>query len=341
MIAHRMNPSWEWGETMSFTLSSATHVIASLMVSVSLVALFWRPAPTVGRLEKRLTRLGMRGNPAAHDEADKQKHAREALQRALAELETVKRRDGLSFLQRLLLSTGSQRSMARHVILTLTLGLTTFGVLIGIGMVPILALLVAILAGIAIPILHLHYLFKRRLRVFADELPGALDLIVRGIRAGLPLLECFQMVVDEWDEPLRTEFQRVTNDMDMGLSIRDALVRFADRVPVFEVRLFSIVIALQSQSGGNLSEVLSGLAEMLREKGKLQAKIRAMTSESRTSALIIGSIPVMLIAAISLLAPEFLKPLFEHQTGNIILLLCGCWMFAGLFFMRAMMRVEL
>jgi tight adherence protein B len=341
MIACRKIVHSGWVETMTIALSDTAQIVASVMVSLSLIALFWRSEPPAGTLAKRLERFGPRDSLATHDEAARQRHAREALQRALAELDSAKRRDGLSFLQRLLLSTGSNRSLARHIIVTLFLSLVLFGVLIGTGLSPILALVLASIAGTVAPILHLQYLFKKRMRVFADELPGALDLIVRGIRAGLPLLECFQMVVEEWDEPLKSEFQRVTNDMDMGLSIRDALIRFADRVPVFEVRLFSIVIALQAQSGGNLSEVLSGLAVMLREKGKLQAKIRSMTSEARTSALIIGSIPVLLIAAISLLAPEFLQPLFEHRTGNIILFLCGCWMMTGFVFMRAMMRVTL
>ena len=326
---------------MIAALSETTHVIASLMVSLSLLALFWRPGPGAGQLEKRLARLGLHSEPMAGHEADDQKRAQEALQRALAELETLKTREGRSILQRLLSSAGANRSPARHVIVTLSLGLVSFFGLILVGLPPVGAMLAAAGIGVGGPILYLVHLSRQRMRVFAEELPGALDLIVRGIRAGLPLLECFQMVVEEWDEPLRSEFQRIANDMDMGLSIRDALVRFADRVPVFEVRLFSIVIALQAQSGGNLSEVLSGLAGMLREKAKLQAKIRSMTSEARTSTLIIGSIPIFLVSAISLLAPDFLKPLCDHPTGNIILMLCGGWMLAGLMFMRAMMRVEL
>lgn len=341
MTARRKSTLSGWHKPMMSLLSDSTHVIASVMVTLALLGLFWRPKPRAGRLEDRLARLGLQIEHRMGPEEDEQKRAGEALQRALAELDTLKRRQGLSFLKRLLLSTGANRSLARHVIATLTVGLVAFALLILMGLLPVLAMFLAIAIGIALPILYLLRLSRQRMRVFADELPGALDLIVRGIRAGLPLLECFQMVVEEWDEPLRSEFQRVTNDMDMGLSIRDALVRFADRVPVFEVRLFSIVIALQAQSGGNLSEVLSGLADMLREKGKLQAKIRSMTSESRTSALIIGAIPVLLIAAISLLAPEFLRPLFEYRLGNIILMLCGVWMFAGFIFMRAMMRVEL
>lgn len=326
---------------MTLTLSTATHLLASLTVFLALLALFWRSGPAAGQLEQRLARLGLRGDPAARDESDEQKRATEAMQRALAELEALKRREGRFYLKRLLLSTGTNRSVARHLIVTLSFGLLCFLLLIAAQVTPILALILAVLAGVGLPILHLHYLAKRRMRVFADELPGALDLIVRGIRAGLPLLDCFQMVVDEWNEPLRGEFLRVTNDMDMGLNIRDALARLADRAPVPEVRLFAIVIALQAQSGGNLSEVLAGLAEMLREKGKLQAKIRSMTSEARTSALIIGSIPILLIGAISLLSPEFLKPLFEKETGNVILMLCGLWMMVGFLFMRAMMRVEL
>ena len=322
-------------------IATATNALAGLTVFLVLLALFWRPEPSLGQLEKRLVRLGLRDGATNRDASNEEQRASEAVQRALAELDALKRREGRFSVKRMLLSTGTNRTVAHHLIVTLSIGILSYLLLLLLNLSPFLALIFAASAGFGVPILHLRYLAKKRMRVFADELPGALDLIVRGIRAGLPLLDCFQMVVDEWDEPLKGEFQRVTNDMDMGLNIRDALARLADRVPVPEVRLFSIVIALQAQSGGNLSEVLAGLADMLREKGKLQAKIRSMTSESRTSALIIGSIPVLLIGAISLLSPEFLKPLFEEDTGNLILMLCGFWMLVGFLVMRAMMRVEL
>jgi tight adherence protein B len=129
--------------------------------------------------------------------------------------------------------------------------------------------------------------------------------------------------------------------MGIGLSIKEAIARFAERVPLQEAKLFAIVIAIQAQSGGNLSEVLSNLSDLLRERSKLQAKIKAMTSEARTSAWIIGGIPVLLIAAVSVFSPGFLAPLFETTRGNIILGLCVLWMGLGMVVMTSMMKVDL
>lgn len=320
-------------------------LLVSLVVFLTALAVLWVAMSgrqsSEGKLEDRLNRLGFLTDPVEGDESQEQARAREAMQRALAELDTLKNRDGRFFLTRLLTRSGTERTLARHVILTLSIAVALQLVLLVFGASALTAVVIAFAIGIIGPILHLRYLVKRRMLLFASDLPGALDLIVRGIRAGLPLMDCLQMVVDEWNDPLKREFLRVTNDLGMGLSVRDAIGRFADRVPVPEARLFAIVISLQAQSGGNLSEVLSNLADMLREKAKLQSKIRAMTSEARTSAWIIGSIPILLIGAVTLLSPDFLKPLFETETGNIILMFCGGWMVAGFVVMRGMMRVEI
>lgn len=320
-------------------------LLVSLVVFLTALAVLWVAMSgrqsSAGKLEDRLNRLGFLTDPVEGDESLEQARAREAMQRALAELDTLKNRDGRFFLTRLLTRSGTERTLARHVILTLSIAVALQLVLLVFGASALTAVLIAFAIGIIGPILHLRYLVKRRMLLFASDLPGALDLIVRGIRAGLPLMDCLQMVVDEWNDPLKREFLGVTNDLGMGLSVRDAIGRFADRVPVPEARLFAIVISLQAQSGGNLSEVLSNLADMLREKAKLQSKIRAMTSEARTSAWIIGSIPILLIGAVTLLSPDFLKPLFETETGNIILMFCGGWMVAGFVVMRGMMRVEI
>ncbi len=321
------------------------NLLTSLVVFLTALAVLWialsSRQSSSGQLEERLNRLGFLTDPVEGDETQEQLHAREAMQRALAELDTLKNRDGRFFLTRLLTRSGTERTLVRHIILSLSIAVVLQLVLLLFDVPTLPAVGIAFAIGIIGPILHLRRLSNRRMQVFANELPGALDLIVRGIRAGLPLLECLQMVVEEWNDPLKREFMRVTNDMGMGLSIRDAIVRFADRVPVPEARLFAIVISLQAQSGGNLSEVLSNLADMLREKAKLQSKIRAMTSEARTSAWIIGSIPILLIGAVSALSPDFLAPLFETETGNVILVFCVGWMVTGFVVMRGMMRVEI
>jgi tight adherence protein B len=315
--------------------------MAFVTVGLSMWAILGGRQDMAGQLEQRLGRMGLREVVAEAGEDDAAARSREALQRALQELETIKRSQGRSFLQGLLKSSGTGRSLRTHVLMSTGIGLTAAAAVLLVGLVPVAAAGIGALVGTLLPILHLRNLANRRMSLFVEDLPGALDLIVRGIRAGLPLMECLKLTAAEWRDPLRSEFLQVINDMSVGLSIKDAVARFAERVPLQEARLFAIVIAIQSQSGGNLSEVLSSLADLLRERAKLHAKIRAMTSESRASAWIIGSIPFLLVGAVSVLSPGFLTPLFETQSGNLILMGCGAWMAVGMIVMKSMMRVDL
>lgn len=313
--------------------------MASVTCGLVLWGLFGQGPNPAGRLEPRITGLGFR--QSGPDAADEEARAREAMQRALQELENLRKTERRSALQGLLNSSGSDRSVRRHVAISILVGAAGFLAVAAMGIHPIAALIPGAAAGIWLPILHLRLRMSRRKAIFAEDLPGALDLVVRGIRAGLPLIDCIRMTATEWREPLRSEFLHVLNDMGVGLNIRTAVLRFADRVGLQEARLFAIVIAIQSQSGGNLSEVLSNLADLLRERGKLVQKIRAMTSEARTSAWIIGGIPFLILGAVTFLSPDYLGPLFYTTIGNMVLAGCGAWMALGMLVMRSMMRVDL
>lgn len=315
--------------------------MAFLTAGLLLWALLGGRKDMAGQLEQRLNRMGLRQSQSEEGEDADAARSREALQRALKELDTLKRSQGRSYLLRLLKSSGTGRSVRSHLAISFGLAAIVALVLLAFGLSLTLAAAIGVAFGAMLPIMHLRLLTRRRMSMFAGDLPGALDLIVRGIRAGLPLMECLKLTASEWREPLRSEFLQVINDMGVGLSIKDAVSRFAERVPLQEARLFAIVIAIQSQSGGNLSEVLANLADLLRERSKLDAKIRAMTSEARTSAWIIGSIPVLLIGAVSVFSPGFLVPLFETSNGNMILAGCGGWMATGMLVMKSMMRVDL
>jgi tight adherence protein B len=327
---------------MSLTLANIA-VAALMAMTVGLLALsFSMSRDKHDRIiDRRLSSLGLRNSSQSSSDQDEDVRSRAAITKALQELEALKRSQGRYSLRRLLKNAGEPRSLRAHLIMSILFAVVLFGLLVlpGVAMLP--AAEVAIGAGFGLPILQLQLVVRKRRRLLTTDLPGALDLIVRGLRAGLPLIECFKLTATEWREPLKGEFVRVVNDLSVGLSIREAINRFAERVPLQEAKLFSIVVAIQAQSGGNLSEVLGNLADLLREREKLIAKIRSMTSEARTSAWIIGSIPVILIALISLVSPDFMKPLLETTTGNVILVFSGIWMATGVFVMTAMMRIDL
>ena len=318
-------------------------IIGMVFVTVLLVlvALQGRRLSPERPLEERLSHLGLREGPPTKDTATDELQSREAVRRALKELEALQKGTGRSYLRHLLKTSGVDRKLSVHIVISVVLGLVIFALAFVLGLGLVSSLVLAIALGAWLPIWQLKRAVNKRMKLFVDDMPGALDLVVRGIRAGLPLLECLKLTANEWRDPLRSEFLQVINDMGIGLTIKEAIARFAERVPLQEAKLFAIVIAIQAQSGGNLSEVLSNLSELLRERSKLQAKVKAMTSEARTSAWIIGGIPVLLIAAVSLFSPGFLVPLFETGMGNVILVGCVVWMGLGMVVMASMMKVDL
>ena len=187
----------------------------------------------------------------------------------------------------------------------------------------------------------LSFLRKRRIAKFIDEFPGSIDVIIRGVKAGLPVADCFRVIASEGQEPVRSEFRRIIESQAVGLSAGEATERFADRVPVAEASYFSIVINIQQKSGGNLSEALGNLSRVLRDRKKMKGKVKAMSSEAKASAGIIGSLPFLVGGAVYLTTPSYMMVLFTTNIGKIIIA-CGLmWMMIGIFIMRKMINFDM
>jgi tight adherence protein B len=193
---------------------------------------------------------------------------------------------------------------------------------------------------LAAPVWLIGYLRKRRFKKFLGEFPNAVDVIVRGIKAGLPLNDCMKIIANEAAEPVKGEFQVVNEEQTLGLSLPDAIARLPDRIPVPETSFFSIVIAIQSKAGGNLSEALGNLSRVLRERKKMKDKIKAMSSEARASALIIGSLPVVVMVLVYISSPGYISLLFTTTIGNVILALASIWAGIGVLVMRKMVNFD-
>lgn len=187
----------------------------------------------------------------------------------------------------------------------------------------------------------LSFLRKRRIAKFIDEFPGAIEVIIRGVKAGLPVGDCFRVIAAEGQEPVRGEFKRIVESQAIGLSIGEASERFAERVPVPEVSFFSIVINIQQKSGGNLSEALSNLSGVLRDRKKMKGKVQAMSSEAKASAGIIGSLPFLVGGAVFFTTPSYMMILFTSTLGKIIIAGCLLWMAIGVFIMRKMINFDI
>lgn len=206
---------------------------------------------------------------------------------------------------------------------------------------PILVVCAALIFGLGLPRWILNYLRKRRLKSFLAELPAAVDIIVRGIKAGIPLGDCLRNIAAEAAEPVKTEFRAIVAAQSMGLSIAEAVERIVDRVPTAEANFFAIVINIQQRAGGNLAEALSNLSAVLRDRKKMRGKIKAMSSEAKASAGIIGALPPLVATIVYLTSPQYMSLLFTTSTGHIVLGVCVFWMSCGIFIMKKMINFDM
>jgi tight adherence protein B len=165
--------------------------------------------------------------------------------------------------------------------------------------------------------------------------------MVRSIKSGLPLNDAMRLVASDGQEPVKAEFRRIVESQQVGLSIPEACVRMMQTMPLPEVNFFSIVITIQSQAGGNLSEALGNLSRVLRERKKMKAKVQALSMEAKASAAIIGALPFIVATLVYLTSPDYMTILFTDPRGHLIMLLSAIWMSIGIFVMRNMINFEI
>jgi len=181
---------------------------------------------------------------------------------------------------------------------------------------------------------------KKHVNAYLDELPNAVEAIVRGVKSGLPLNDSMRLVAKEAKEPIKSEFQRVIDQQSMGKSTTEAIQMMFDRMPLPEVNFFVVVITVQQQAGGNLSEALGNLSRVLRNRKKMKQKIKAMSSEAKASAGIIGSLPFIVSILVSLTTPSYMLPLFTTTIGQIWLGIAALLMSIGGFMMNRMIQFD-
>lgn len=217
--------------------------------------------------------------------------------------------------------------------------LALISLLYGMGLYLTLGLFVA--AAFGFPRWLLSFLIKKRRTRFLEELPNALDVMCRSIRSGLPLNDAIRLVASDGQEPVKTEFRRVVDAQQMGLSVAEAIERMSLTMPVQEVSFLSTVVAIQAQAGGNLSEALSNLSRVLRDRRKMRAKVDALSMEAKASAVIIGALPFVVAGLVYLTSPGYITTLFTDPRGHLILLLSGVWMSIGILVMRNMINFDI
>lgn len=186
----------------------------------------------------------------------------------------------------------------------------------------------------------LSFLRKRREAKFIDGLADAVDIIVRGVKAGLPLGDCIRMITMESSEPLKTEFRLIMETQAIGMPLGEACGKLYERTPLPEANFFGIVVAIQQKAGGNLSEALGNLSKVLRDRKKMRAKIQAMSQEAKASAAIIGALPIAVMILVYITSPQYISLLFTNPMGHIMLAGSAVWMTMGVLVMKKMINFD-
>jgi tight adherence protein B len=281
-----------------------------------------------------------KAEPVARQTDKALRSRREQVEGSLKEVEARRQKDKKVSLSIRLTQAGLNWTPRKFMIISGILGLGCFAAAFMISGGLLGALGLAFAAGFGLPRWILGFLKKRREKKFLKALPDAVDVIVRGIKAGLPLFESIKVVAADAPEPLKGEFMAIIETQAIGMPLGEACARLFDRMPLPEANFFGIVIAIQQKSGGNLSEALGNLSKVLRDRKKMSEKIQAMSMEAKASAGIIGSLPPIVMLLVYLSTPDYISLLWTHPTGQ--LLLCGCvfWMSCGIFVMKKMINFD-
>jgi tight adherence protein B len=278
--------------------------------------------------------------PAARQVDKNQRSRREQVEGTLKDLEARSKKEKKIPLSSRLLQAGLDWSPQKFMIASGVLAVICFAAALVFGGGMLGAVGLSFAAGLGLPRWVLSFLKNRREASFLKALPDAVDVIVRGIKAGLPLFDSIKVVAADAPEPLRGEFLAIIETQAIGMPLGDACARLYERMPVPEANFFGIVIAIQQKSGGNLSEALGNLSKVLRDRKKMAEKIQAMSMEAKASAGIIGSLPPIVMLLVYLSTPDYISLLWTHPTGQLMLVGCVIWMSVGIFVMKRMINFD-
>ena len=267
---------------------------------------------------------------------------RQSMQSSLKELEekTKAKNPNKKGIKDQMRQAGMKGNMQNFIIYSIVTGIVTSVLSFFLSGNMILAGAMLFIGGFGLPRWYVGFKRKRRMNAFLEEFPNAVDVITRGIKAGLPLNDCIGIIATESKEPVRTEFRKILETQQMGIPMTEAIQKLYKNVPLTEANFFGIVIAIQQSAGGNLSEALGNLSGVLRDRKKMKAKIQAMSSEAKSSAGIIGCLPPMVMALIYFSTPDYIMLLFTHSTGNLILIGSIFWMSCGIMVMKQMINFD-
>lgn len=292
--------------------------------------------------DKRIRTVSQRGTTrkVRGKNADTQNRRRQ-VQDTLKELEDNQKKKKRRITTRVLLEqAGLTMSVRAFYITSAIVGLLA-GVTVYLSGTPMIVVPAAMFAmGYGMPRWVVGFIRKRRFKKFLNDFPNAIDIVVRGVKSGLPFGDTVRIIASESPEPIRSEFREIVESQAIGIPIGEGLMRMHERVPLPEVNFLAIVITIQQSAGGNLADALSNLSKVLRERKKILGKIQAMSQEAKSSAAIIAALPFVVMLVVYITTPSYISLLWEEKLGQIMLLCSAVWMSLGVFVMKKMINFD-
>jgi tight adherence protein B len=291
------------------------------------------------KAEQRMASVA-RSEPIVRSVRTAQKSRRDTVETTLKEIEERhKKQKSISLSQRIA-RAGLDWSKRKFLVISAAIGAVLFLVGLVGGAGPIIAAAMGFAGAFGVPRWMLSFLKKRRESKFLNAFPDAVDIIVRGVKAGLPLLDCMVMITREAPEPLKSEFSAIVDTQAIGMPLGEACGKLYERMPVPEANFFGITVAIQQKAGGNLAETLGNLSKVLRDRKKMKAKINAMSQEAKASAGIIGCLPLAVMTLVWITSPQYISLLWTEPLGRLMLAGSAFWMFCGVMVMKKMINFD-
>lgn len=319
-------------------------VLVFVLVATAVACIAWVLLPYLtGEIQAERRQMSVVGAGQSKIALNRPRDAlsrRNQIAESMKELEArQKKRKNLNLNQRIEqagLSISKNQFMIYSAVSGIIIGLLIFS----ISRSSILGFMALFAGGLGLPRWMLTHFRKRRQARFLNEFPNSIDVIVRGVKAGLPLADSIRIVANEAQEPVRSEFKEIIEVQTVGVPMADACEKLYDRIGVAEANFFSIVISIQQKTGGSLADTLGNLSKVLRDRKKMKAKIVAVSMEAKASASIIGSLPLIVMGLVYITSPNYIELLWTHDLGRVMLACSAFWMFCGIMIMRKMINFD-
>jgi tight adherence protein B len=291
------------------------------------------------KAEQRMASVA-KSEPVARTSRTNQKSRRDMLETTLKEIEDRRKKQKRIPLTIRIERAGLGWSKRQFFLISGAIGIGLFlaGMIVGGG--PLVAAAMAFAGAFGLPRWLLSFFKNRREAKFLNSFPDAVDIIVRGVKAGLPLLDCMKMITVEAPEPLKSEFRSIVETQAIGMPLGEACGKLYEHMPVPEANFFAITIGIQQKAGGNLAETLGNLSKVLRDRKKMKAKINAMSQEAKASASIIGCLPLAVMTLVYISSPQYISLLWTEPLGRLMLAGSAFWMFCGVMVMKKMINFD-